>query len=450
VDRKLNNNNYNSIKTQQNPWLIFLYIWIVIMGLVGLQRVTTIYQALMLREVFTVLLLIGLVFNIRSRKQLNLFIFIGILVSYISITVARSTFYNTPEMIHLLVRIIQYMILIIAIPVFIRSWQDVRSLFLFIMFFSVLVSLTAPLQEITGPLPWFEANWEWEHGRAGFARFLSFFGDPNIAGMIGGILPLSLFAIKKKFDRQRTKLILREATIFLISILLVAYSLSLTGILLFVFSSTIIFFSIIKKDMKFPFYFKKKHLISMILRLCFFVFFVIIIFSYGLDNRIEGTISRFFKPSESSRIQYGETHLIGDLSWRLFEYLNINDTIPKLFFGSTYDIVTPAGYINPYAIKAHNGYKEIYIAGGLLGFGLYMILFINTGSKAIRILHKKRRIIFRLEGIAYSSSWIYLLLLIAMFGFPVYHYNGVGIIFWGSAGLIHIIYNKFYIKKDKT
>lgn len=431
IDADYNKRTSVCREKHRNVWLIFLCIWIVVMGLSGLQRTTSIYQSLMLREVFTICILFGLSLNIRRRKQLKLIFVVSLIVLYISLTVARSTFYSTSEMVHIIVRLVQYMILVVAVPAFIRSWQEARNLFIFLMFFCTLVSLTAPLQEITGPLPWFETNWEWQHGRAGFARYLSLFGDPNVAAMIGGVLPLSLFALQKKRGRKEFKISLVEIAIWLASILLVAHSLSFTGIVLFVCSAIIR----LSAD---------RHGIASVLRIGIVVLFLGIVFFFTMaGDRVEGTIHRFLQPADYYIYRSGSTHLFSQVSWRLFDHLDVNDTIIKVFFGSTYDIVTPAGYINPDAIKAHNGYKEIYIASGLIGLGLYMAIFALTASKAMGILLRKRKIFRHLKGIALSASWIYFLLLITMFGFPLYHYNGIGIVFWCVAGLIHVIHDRF-------
>jgi len=416
---------------RRNSWLIFLCIWIVVMGLSSLQRATSIYQSLMLREVFTVFLLFGLSLNIRSRKQLKLLVITYLIILYIALTVTRTTIYNSTEMVHITVRLVQYMILIVAVPAFIRSWQEARNLYIFLIFFCTLVSLTAPLQEITGPLPLYETNWEWQHGRAEFARYLSLFGDPNVAAIFGGVLPLSLFALQKKRGRkEKLKTILIEIAIWLASILVVAYSLSFTGIVLLVCSAVIRL--LVERSSN-----------ASILRLGIVMICGVAIFSTTVGDRIEGTIHRFLRPADFYAYSSGSTHLFSQISWRLFYYLDVNDTIIKMFFGSTYDIVTPAGYINPNAIKTHNGYKEIYIAGGLIGLGLYMAIFLLTASKAMGIILRKRKIFMRLKGVALSTSWIYLLLLAVMFGFPLYHYNGIGIVFWITAGLIHVIHDRF-------
>ena len=87
-------------------------------------------------------------------------------------------------------------------------------------------------------------------------------------------------------------------------------------------------------------------------------------------------LPRYFEPSSFYSYKTGSTHFFSQTSWRLLEHLDINNTVGQVFFGSTYNVVTPAGYLNPNAIKSHNGYKEIYLAGGLTGLILYLILFL--------------------------------------------------------------------------
>ena len=424
--------------------MLILYAWIVIGSLIGIQDNFPVYSSLHLRELITVILIGALALSKHSRKHIKLWRSVSLVVLYAVLTVARSSNYDTSTKFRLFVHIIQLMLLVVAIPVFVHSLRDARRLFLFVLSFCAVVSLSAPLQGFIGPISWLtQDNWEWIYGRVGFARYLSVFGDPNVAAMIAGVLPLSLLAWRDhKLPAFRS--IIRDLIVWAISFLVVAYSLSFTGIILLVVSSVVV----ILLD--------RQHRFGTVISLSLIAILALYVVP-NVGDRFNGIIQRFSKPADSiyslltthlaadKLSSFGTTHLAADLEFRLLEYLNLNNTLDKVLIGSTYNVVTPGGYLNPSAVLAHNSYKEIYLAGGLVGLAVYLLLFAQTGRKAFWLIMNRKGAPESIRGTIAGASFIYLFLLLVMLTFPVYHYVGIGTVFWCTAGLIHLIYDKGWV-----
>lgn len=405
-----------------------LYIWVLVFSIAALQDIIPFYQSLRLRELTTLVLLVGVLTSRFSTRQVGFRFSYALFVCYVFVTAARSISYSIVQAGYLSLHVVQYSLLLLTVPTFARDWKQARSFLVFVLLVCVIGALTAPLQEVLGPFPWLDPEWALQHGRAGFARYQPLFGDPNVAGMIGGILPLFLFTLNASRGRSKTKYILTEVAVWSISVLLVAYSLSFTGILLFA-ASIVIRIST-----------QEKKLLSVI-EICLIAALMWIVFPAEIQLRIVGTIQRFRQPTALAGYSSTVTHLEGDVAWRLLEYWDLNDTAIKVLFGSTYDVVTPARYLHPSAILAHNGYKEMYLAGGLLGLGFFLALLLPVAWKALRFIFSNKSLTEPLRGISLTASWMYLLLLGVMLGFPLYHYNGIGIIFWCAAGVIHVLYD---------
>ena len=134
-----------------------------------------------------------------------------------------------------------------------------------------------------------------------------------------------------------------------------------------------------------------------------------------------------------------------NLDFRMFSYLGVNDTVAKVLFGSTYDVVTTGRNYNPNAILAHNSYKEMYLAGGLVHLSLFLILFGITARKSYYLIKHRRLLYDSLSGTTLCACLVYFVLLFIMFVFPLYHYPGIGQIFWISLIIINVVYARWPI-----
>lgn len=417
--------------------MVILYAWIIIISLAGLQNYIPFYASLHVRELATLTLLLVTVFKSHSRRYAFLWMLAFLIIFCIFITVFRSNIYEQSASIKLFVRLIMFFSLIIIIPIYIKTERTARNFFMFILVWNSILALSAPLQEISGQILWLSPdNWEWTHGRAGYARFLSILGDPNVGGMIGGLLPLSLLSLRNHIFKSRLQQFSLEIFVLSVSFLLVSYALSLTGLFIFLCSILI------------TWWFSKGHRLKELVQISLIMLIVILLVP-DLSRRFVGTFQRFLKPSPQSMLGPSllprTNALMANLDFRLFGYLDVNDTAGKVLFGSTYNIVVPSSYFNSHAILAHNGYKEMYLAGGLLQLGLYLTLFTVTGVKGYRLVRYRKALSRVLVGPALGSVFAFFILLGMMTTFPIYHYNGIGIVFWSVAGLIHVISDRLAI-----
>lgn len=410
------------------------YGWILIVSLVNFQGIFPLYGTLHLREIASGALVLISLLNVRNaRKYSTLWMFAYAITVYTLFTVFRSDYYDFYTQLKLFARLIIFFLPVFAVPALVKSHSSARHLFLFATFVSSILALSAPLQELVGPIPELYSvdNWEWDHGRAGFARYLSLFGDPNIGGMLGGLLPLTLLILEDKRKSTRARTFMLESLVWAVSIVLVSYALSFTGIVILGIATFIVLLT--GEGFR-------------VRRFLHLGMLSLIALASPLSARLIGVIKSFLTPGEPvvSPISTGLdlSYLLADLSFRLFAYIDTNNTFGSIMFGSTYNVVVPNAHFNPLAILAHNGFKEIYLAGGLVGLSLYIALFVITALKAYHLLRSYRQLTDSIAGTALAAATTYLILVVVMWVFPVYHYNGIGIVFWISVGLVHAFYQE--------
>jgi len=211
--------------------------------------------------------------------------------------------------------------------------------------------------------------------------------------------------------------------------LVVLYSLSMTAIILLFLSVIIIGVTL-----------GKSYRVQIILILIIVLVISLTVYP-DLGNRVVSVFQMFFTATSSNRLITNQVYFFYNLRYRLFENLDINDTVVKIIFGSTYNVAVPTGFSSSSAILPHNGYKEIYLVGGLFTLGLYLLMFVFTSKKMLFLIRNRRKLPEDYTGTALSVSFAYILLLLTMAFYPIYHSNGVGIVFWCSVGLINNIYD---------
>ncbi len=275
-----------------------------------------------------------------------------------------------------------------------------------------------------------EEDWAWLHGRGGFARYLSIFGDPNVGAMCGALLPLVVVVLRDIRHWSRLAWLVVSGAVYIWAAAVVAYSVSQTALILLV-SSLVASWWVDRDNRRW-----QALQLGAIVAMSHFVFPDIIERISGILENAGASPPSFYLSGPGWLPQ--SSKLLRDLDFRLFAYLDLNDTPFKILFGSGYDMVVPSSYYNPLGILAHNGFKEIYLNGGLFGLGLYGLLFALTGARAVRIvrfvdLSPMFSRFIQVVAITYFE------LLFVMFVFPVYHYTGIGVVFWGSVGLIHAL-----------
>ena len=420
-------------RSKRNPRMLFLYAWILVVSLSGLQSIVPMYSQLYVREIMTAILILLVLTAPVKRAPQALWGVACFVIMYTLVGVARSDLYGLARQAKLFVRLIMMMIPIFAVPVFARSWRDLRNVLLFAMFVGALISLSGPFQQVYGRIPWLYAGvgeWEWAHGRAGFARYLSIYGDPNIGGMLGAILPISLIVLRNDKARSRPVRIAFETVIWAVSIVLVVGSMSLAATLVLLMSMGLIWVA----DKKY----RLRHIVLV------GVLAAMALAWSSVGDRLTGVLDTFLQPSSVRLpgVTYTQSlsHLESDLEFRLFSYLDVNDTPLKVLFGSSYNVVVPSGYYNPSAILAHNGYKELYLAGGLVGLGLYLVLLLVAANQ-ICAIGPPRWLVSR-PCCRYSDrcSFTIFIFTVLMLFFPINHYNGVGIVMWTAIGVIFTFY----------
>jgi hypothetical protein len=421
-----------------NPLMFLLFGWIIIVTTPNISPIFPLYSMLHLHEVSTlVLLLVAGIHLIKNnyRNYVPLFLLCYVIAIYVLITVSRSYYYDLPTQLKLFIRLIMYFLLLPVIPIFIKTKRDAQALLFFVFFWCGILALTSFLQEITGPIAWFYnvENWEWLHGRQGYARYLSIFGDPNIGGICGGLLPLCMLILNDKKRRNWHKRLFIEIILLAWASIVVVYSGSQAALIVFLLSIIAVL------------WFDKKYRLEKLILICLGILVYSSIMPI-ISLRVQSLVNYAFSEGSTSIVSGigpgwipHNNQFMTDLDYRLFSNIDINNTVGKILFGSTYNVVVPSAYYNPEAILAHNAYKEIYISSGLVGLGLYLALWGITGVKAIQLLRNTNKF-NELEGVVIISVIAYGILLAVMFTFPVYHYNGTGAIFWVVAGLIHVFH----------
>jgi hypothetical protein len=420
----------------QRILFFILSCWMVLINVPNLQLLIPIYNSLYLREVFTlILVMLAIRLGIR-RSKVNLFVFLILLDTFITVFRTPSLSLNVALGAKLFIRLMVLFSTLIIIPPFIRRETDVRTVFLFVMVSNAILALSGPLQLIVGIIPELYSFEDWAvwAGRGGFPRYASILGDPNVGGMIGGLLPLCLFALPN--NKRFTPLVILP-----LSVLIVGFAQSYTGIILLLISFALLILS------------GTPGWKSILLLL--FVMSILVISTPVMSEQITATIknlgSGYVNPLvqlEAPGVLPHSNRALIDLDFRLFAYVDKNDTVGKILFGSTYDTATPGKNYNPTAIYAHNTYKEMYLAGGLVQLGLYILLFGMTTRRAYTLTRRKMILPGSLRGTVISASVVFFLLLIVMFTFPVYHYSGVGLIFWTVVAIINVVYDRWLPKNS--
>ncbi len=423
--------------------LVFLFGWVVIQSTPFVQTIFPLYGTLRLREITAVALVLLAILQGRSRGDKKVWGLAYAVFLYVFITVARSDAYDLTTQLRLFTRLIIMFSFVPVIVAFIRTETDARQVFMFILLWCGLLALSGPLQEITGPIGWVNEDVDWAllHGRSGFARYLSVFGDPNVGAMCGGLLPLVTLTLSDGNRKPGLAWFVLTGIINVWAIALVAYSVSQAG--LFLLASSLLS----------SWWIDREHRWWQVLQIGVIVIMSLLVIP-DMGDRILGILENAGAEAPNWYLSgpgwlSQSTKLLRDLDFRLFAYLDMNDTISKILLGSGYNVVVPSSYYNPLGVLAHNGYKEIYLNGGLLGLALYGLLFVLTSIRAIRIVRSA-------SSLLASQRWMWAVvvacfqLLIVMFTFPIYHYTGIGIIFWGCVGLIHAIYARFEMTSDAS
>lgn len=426
-------------RTASTNYLLYvLYFWMLLVNIPNVQVVYAPYGQFFVREIVTllVILLVGWRMLRHGVKSPALFVLFCLIAANTVIIALASQPLDLSIRVKLMVRILILASSVIVIPNLVRYPTDVRKVFLFTMFMNAVIALTAPMQDITGVIPelYPYPNWPVTNSRGFLMRYVSLLGDPNVGGMIGGLLPITLLAISRKHYR------FWSIAIIAWSVLLVVYSQSLTGTLFFVLSTLSIWLF-------------RKSLLStyvVLMSLVLMLFLSVLWSSPGVVNtaweQITGVIrlytsERFSYPLERPGILPSPNLMMADLDFRFFAYLDRNDSLEKVLFGSTYSLVTPSAEYNPFGITPHNSYKEMYLAGGLLQLGLYLLMFGMTFGKGLMLVINKRSYA-GLRGTATGAFLIFSILLLGLGTFPVYHYSGVGQILWMSVSVVNIVYDR--------
>lgn len=419
---------------KKNRLLYVLLVWMLLVNVPMAQLIFPAIEKFYLREMASacILCLMAFLAITHKLKKNSLFVMFMVIFADMFLVALASASLDLSARLKMLVSMTILMSSIIVIPSFIKSDCDIRNLFLFTLFANGFLALTGPLQQVIGVIPEFYPypNWHLVNARGGVPRYISVLGDPNVGGMVGALLPFSLLVSYKKNNLWR--LVVLGCSGFI-----VAFAQSLTGIALFLLSLSII--TVFEKS------FFKLYTILAILTIISFLFMPDIIFYQA--EKLTSVFQLYNTNRTSSSLEApGVLPHINlmfiDLDFRLFSYLDVNDTISKILFGSTYDVVALGAY-NPNAIKSHNSYKEMYLAGGLTQLGLFAILFGTIAVKAYRVIIHRRLLSSVLIGPAISASLIYFALLFVMFVFPVYYYPGVGQIFWVSVSVINLVYDLY-------
>ena len=416
--------------------MLVLFLWMFLVNTPSLQLLFPLYSTLYLRELATVLLLIFFVLGRRSQVfNTKIFVIFFAISLFTFVTVARSQSFSLAIQFKMLLRFLLYPLCIIVVPKFIRKDADVRTVFMVVLIINVVLALTAPLQDIIGVIPQLYAyeDLAFSTGRGGFARYHSMLGDPNVGGMIGGLFPLILLI---EWPDGKHRRFFWQMIVWGISFLLVAYSQSMTAIFLLLFSILIIGFHNSKPRYRKPLF----------LLLLLILAFIAIPDSWGRISGVFDTFSSFrgHLVAAPGIIPHSNWFLT-NLDYRLFAFLDVNDTLQKILFGSTFDVAGFGGDYNPRAIMAHNAYKEFYIVGGLVLLWIFMILFGFTAWRGYRLMRHRTLLPDSLQGVAKAVTLIVWLLLAVMFTFPIYFYPGIGLLFWVSVSLVHVIYDRYLV-----
>jgi len=424
-----------------NLHIVLIIAWLLLINLSALTILFPFYKQLYLREILTVLIfIVGLLFGQKSTIRDP--VYIAVLLLIVIDTFALSMFSETLDVafrFKLFLKLIVPLVLLLLVPKYIYKESDLNKIFLFVIFSNLLLTLTGPLQAVTGEIAQLypSEGWSLTNARGGVRRFCSILGDPNIGGIIGGLSPIFISTISRKF--WKTKIML-----FFIGLIVLFMAQSFTGFISYMLS---LFVTVKRKK-------------TFIIVLCVFLIFSVIIIQtsseysefvdgskvfaaiklYTRANNYEDESDSFI---DAPGILPHSNRMLKDLDFRLFSYLNTNDTFEKILFGTAYNKVFAGTDYNPSGIKPHNGYKELYLTGGVIRLFLYLTLFVITAIKAKRIKSNRKYLPDKTNNISMCAIKTYAILLLIMLTFPIGTYPGVGQIFWVSICVINIVYDRF-------
>lgn len=421
---------------------VSLYVWIVVVSITGgLQAALPWLGSLYLREVLTAIVLFFFVAHPPSLKHRAILLLMYMFFVYTFVVVARSDTYSLVEQAKLFIRLIMFPLLTVSAIAFLSSMDRARRLFLSAFACLAILALSGALQLVIGAIPWlYPIDGLWlSAGRAGFGRYNSILGDANIGAIIGGLLPLAIIAFRGNSKHSKKSKFLVEVSIWTTSLTILASALSFTGTVAFICATVIVVWSNTKRR------YQTLGRIALVL-VCG------IALNPEIVERIWGTLQFYVLGTSSvdrlpSVAAFQSTNLAGsDINFRLFAYLDVNDTLFKILLGSTYNTVVPNSYYNATGILAHNSIKELYLAGGMLALVIFGGLLGITGRKALRLVRQGDRDEFEgYGGTILAIVCCFLLLAAISLFFPVIHYNGVGVLFWLTIGLINFIHDDSFI-----
>jgi len=423
-----------------NLHIVLIVVWLLLINIPSLQVLFPFYKQLYLREILTVLVFIyG--FSLGKKGAIRDPVYIAILLLIIIDTFLLSMFSGTLDVafrFKLFLKSVVPIALMLVVPKYIYRESDLNKIYLFVIFSNLLLALTGPLQAVTGEftkLYLFETG-SLANARGGMRRFNSILGDPNIGGIIGGLSPIIISTISRKL--WKTKIMM-----FFTGLIVLLMAQSFTGFISYIFS---LFVTVKRKK-------------TFIIVLCAFLIFSVAItqtsseYSEFVHGKVFAAIQLYTRANNFEResdslidapgILPHSNRMLKDLDFRLFAYLNTNDTFEKILFGTAYNKVFTGTDHNPSGIKCHNGYKEMYLTGGLIQLFLYLTLFVITAIKAKKIKANIRHLPESTKRIAMCAIKTYVILLFIMLTFPIYTYPGVGQIFWVSICVINIIHDRF-------
>ena len=430
-----------------NLHIVLIIAWLLLINLSALTILFPFYKQLYLREILTVLIfIVGLLFGQKSTIRDP--VYIAVLLLIVIDTFALSMFSETLDVafrFKLFLKLIVPLVLLLLVPKYIYKESDLNKIFLFVIFSNLLLTLTGPLQAVTGEIAQLypSEGWSLTNARGGVRRFCSILGDPNIGGIIGGLSPIFISTISRKF--WKTKIML-----FFIGLIVLFMAQSFTGFISYMLS---LFVTVKRKK-------------TFIMILCVFLIFSVAIiqtsskYSEFVDSKAFAAIQLYTRDNsfenasdpliDAPGILPHRNRMLKDLDFRLFAYLNTNDTFEKILFGTAYNKVFVGTDHNPSGIKCHNSYKEMYLTGGLIRLLLYLTLFAITAIKAKKIKANIRHLPESTKRIAMCAIKTYSILLLIMLTFPIYTYPGVGQIFWVSICVINIIYDRFQNNRSEN
>lgn len=417
--------------------ILFLFaFWILIVNVTNVQDAFSILKESYVRELSSLLLAGWAVIHKKDLRHKWYWVSGGCLAAYVVATVMRSDSYDLMTKWKLLVRLLTCYSAALFVPVFFTKLSEVKKVFVASLGILTLVSLSAPLQEITGPI-WWMNDPESAAGqmRGGYFRYASLLGDPNVVGIIGACLPLAILVFEHRGMAGTATHVSLYCVTLLCSFMLVVVSMSFTGLMVLALSAAcLLVFG---------------NSVTRILVACgALVGGAAAVALEFKSEKISTVIDVYFGGAyytASAALEAASPHylphwnpILIDLDYRLFGYLERNNTAATVFMGDSYDTVVPTLFFNPDGVLAHNGYKEFYLAGGLIGVGL-LVWFVGYGFRhAIRVLRESASLSVNIRGFVRAVACTYVVCACVMIVFPVFHYPGIAALMWVSAGLLQV------------